>query len=86
MKKKKNKIVPYNEMTHIKKEDNDVKNRELFTVDEYKKYESEDEINKQETCKHVWECLRDRTHNKGNGKGKYQAYKCRECGKFQRRY
>ena len=26
----------------------DVKNRELFKVDEYKKYESEDEINKQE--------------------------------------
>ena len=37
----------------------------------------------EETCRHVWECLRDRCHNRG--KGKYQAYKCRECGKFQRR-
>tara|TARA_A100001015_G_scaffold309987_1_gene410481 strand:- start:6333 stop:6602 length:270 start_codon:yes stop_codon:yes gene_type:complete len=89
MKHKKNRIVPNNEISTIK-----VKNRELFTVDEEKKYEIEDEIgneiedevNKQETCKHVWECLRGRTHNKGNGKGKYQAYKCRECGKFQRRY
>ena len=89
MKHKKNRIVPNNEISTIK-----VKNRELFTVDEEKKYEIEneigneieDEVNKQETCKHVWECLRGRTHNKGNGKGKYQAYKCRECGKFQRRY
>ena len=89
MKHKKNKIVPNNEISTIK-----VKNRELFTVDEEKKYEIEDEledeieddVNKQETCKHVWECLKGRTHNKGNGKGKYQAYKCRECGKFQRRY
>ena len=93
MKHKKSRIVPNNEISTIK-----VKNRELFTVDEEKKYEIEDEIeneigneiedevNKQETCKHVWECLRGRTHNKGNGKGKYQAYKCRECGKFQRRY
>ena len=81
MKHKKSRIVPNNEISTIK-----VKNRELFTVDEDKKYEIEDEVNKQETCKHVWECLRGRTHNKGNGKGKYQAYKCRECGKFQRRY
>ena len=86
---KKNRIVPNNEISTIK-----IKNRELFTVDEEKKYEIEDEledeieddVNKQETCKHVWECLKGRTHNKGNGKGKYQAYKCRECGKFQRRY
>lgn len=34
-------------------------------------------------CRHVWECLRDRCHNRG--KGKYQAYKCTLCGKFQRR-
>lgn len=34
-------------------------------------------------CMHVWVCLRGRTHNRGNGK--YQAYKCRECGEFQRR-
>jgi hypothetical protein len=85
MKHKKNKIVPNNEISAI-----EVKNRELFKVDEEKKYEIEDviedEVNEQETCKHVWECLRGRTHNKGNGKGKYQAYKCRECGKFQRRY
>ena len=86
MKKKKNKIVPHNEIINTDNEINDIKNSDLFTVDEDKKYESQDDINKQETCKHVWECLRDRTHNKGNGKGKYQAYKCRECGKFQRRY
>lgn len=36
-----------------------------------------------EKCRHVWECLRDRCHNRG--KGKYQAYKCKLCGKFQRR-
>ena len=36
-----------------------------------------------ETCKHEWECLRDRCHNRG--KGKYMAYKCRLCNKFQRR-
>ena len=34
-------------------------------------------------CKHEWECLRDRCHNRGGGK--YKAYKCRLCGKFQRR-
>ena len=34
-------------------------------------------------CRHVWECLRGRTHNRG--KGKYKAYRCRECGAFQRR-
>jgi len=85
MKIKKSRIVPNDEISTIK-----VKNRELFRADEEKKYEIEDEIkdevNKQESCKHVWECLKGRTHNKGNGKGKYQAYKCRECGKFQRRY
>ena len=37
----------------------------------------------QEKCKHIWECLRDRCHNRG--KGKYMAYKCKLCGKFQRR-
>lgn len=42
-------------------------------------------------CKHVWSPAghkknKDRIHNKGNGKGKYQAYKCEECGKFKRRY
>ena len=36
-----------------------------------------------EGCKHEWECLRDRCHNRG--KGKYMAYKCRLCDKFQRR-
>ena len=35
------------------------------------------------SCKHEWECLRDRCHNRG--KGKYMAYKCRLCNKFQRR-
>ena len=40
---------------------------------------------KEPTCRHDWECLRDRVHNKGNGKGKYMAYKCRKCKKFQRR-
>lgn len=37
----------------------------------------------EEKCRHVWECLRDRCHNRG--KGKYQAYKCKLCSKFQRR-
>lgn len=41
------------------------------------------EENVEDKCKHVWECLRDRCHNRG--KGKYQAYKCKLCGKFQRR-
>lgn len=45
-----------------------------------------EDIPNEDKCQHVWECLKDRTHNKGNGKGKYKAYKCRECGKFQRRY
>jgi|TARA_Y100000768_G_scaffold207161_1_gene156106 hypothetical protein len=36
-----------------------------------------------ESCKHEWECLRDRCHNRG--KGKYMAYKCKLCNKFQRR-
>ena len=38
-------------------------------------------------CKHEWICLNnDRIHNKGDGKGKYQAFKCAICKKFQRRY
>ena len=45
--------------------------------------ESDDKEPEIEKCKHVWECLRDRCHNRG--KGKYQAYKCKLCGKFQRR-
>lgn len=36
-----------------------------------------------ESCRHNWECLRDRCHNRGSGK--YQAYKCTLCKKFQRR-
>lgn len=44
-----------------------------------------------ETCQHYWSYAgqkknKDRIHNKGNGKGKYQAYKCEHCGKFKRRY
>ena len=52
-------------------------------------YESDKESDKEpdddepEKCRHVWECLRDRCHNRG--KGKYQAYKCILCNKFQRR-
>lgn len=34
-------------------------------------------------CRHNWECLRDRCHNRGSGK--YKAYKCTLCNKFQRR-
>ena len=34
---------------------------------------------------HIWECLRDRVHNKGRGKGKYMCYRCTECGAFERR-
>ncbi len=48
---------------------------------EQKDTESESDVD--EKCRHVWECLRDRCHNRG--KGKYQAYKCKLCGKFQRR-
>ena len=40
-------------------------------------------IEESEKCKHSWECLRDKVHNKGNGK--YRAYKCRLCEKFVRR-
>ncbi len=50
---------------------------------DYVSEESEKEEEIEEKCKHVWECLRDRCHNRG--KGKYQAYKCKLCGKFQRR-
>ena len=53
------------------------------TKDEIKD-ETKDETNSgEEKCVHVWICLRDRCHNRGNGK--YYAYKCSECGKFQRR-
>ena len=37
-------------------------------------------------CKHVWKCLRDRWHNKGDGKGKYRVYKCKICYKVSKRY
>jgi len=33
----------------------------------------------------VWVPCDDRVHNKGKGGGKYQWYKCTECGKKQRR-
>lgn len=38
------------------------------------------------SCHHSWECIRDRVHNRGDGKGKYQNYWCRRCGSFQRRF
>lgn len=49
------------------------------------------QVELQDKCKHVWypaghKKNKDRVHNKGNGKGKYQVYKCQECGKFKRRY
>ena len=37
-------------------------------------------------CHHQWVCLRDRVHNRADGRGKYMAYKCSRCGAFQRRY
>lgn len=45
----------------------------------------------QEHCKHIWAPAgakknSDRIHNKGNGKGKYQAYKCQKCFYFKRRF
>ena len=52
-------------------------------------YVEEEEIEADEnekqitTCKHQWICLKDRCHNRG--KGKYYAYKCALCNKFQRR-
>ena len=39
-----------------------------------------------EKCVHDWTCLEDRVHNKGDGKGKYRAYKCSKCKSFKRRY
>ena len=49
------------------------------------------EDEKKDDCKHVWVPAgarknKNRIHNKGNGKGKYQAYKCEKCDKFKRRY
>ena len=44
---------------------------------------SSEDVEEETKCKHNWECLKDRCHNRG--KGKYQAYKCKLCGKFQRR-
>lgn len=48
--------------------------------------EKDDHENSEDKCKHVWTCLRDKCHNKGNGKGKYRAYRCSLCKNFQRRY
>ncbi len=44
-----------------------------------------------DNCKHSWvpagrKQNKDRIHNKGNGQGKYMAYKCEKCKKFKRRY
>jgi hypothetical protein len=36
-------------------------------------------------CRHVWLCLKDRCHNKGDGRGNYRAYKCQECSKFEKK-
>ena len=57
----------------------------LVKPDDYIEQEddTETETLEEEKCWHVWECLKDRCHNRG--KGKYQAYKCKLCGKFQRR-
>ena len=67
--------VYYNEE---EKEDLNETNGNVESMDD-----SEEESQTDKKCKHVWECLRDRCHNRG--KGKYQAYKCKLCGKFQRR-
>ncbi len=71
-----------------KKNDSDRKNQPIHEVKE--KDSSDNNVNEDcienefmESCKHEWECLRDRCHNRG--KGKYKAYKCRLCNKFQRR-
>ena len=42
--------------------------------------------NSHDRCLHDWICLKDRVHNKNDGKGKYRAYKCTKCNTFQRRY
>ena len=68
-----------------------MKHKKQISKSEKKEYDtsknSVDEViqdlDEQSTCKHEWECLRDRCHNRG--KGKYMAYKCRLCNKFQRR-
>jgi len=36
------------------------------------------------SCKHLWVCLRDRIHGTTK-RGNYMAYKCTECNAFQRR-
>ena len=54
------------------------------------KINNENEINLNvtitEKCCHEWIYLKDRVHNKGDGKGKYMAYKCTKCNTFQKRY
>ena len=54
--------------------------------EEYVSESSDDENEDTEDvkkCVHNWVCLRDRCHNRGNGK--YKAYRCSLCNKFQRR-
>jgi hypothetical protein len=46
----------------------------------------DEQFNPLKSCRHQWVCLRDRVHNKADGRGKYMAYKCSLCGAFQRRY
>ena len=46
--------------------------------------EADEDVNP--PCNHRWVFLRDRVHNKGDGKGKYMAFKCSACSAFQRRY
>lgn len=43
----------------------------------------EEPVEEHIACRHVWICIRDRCHNRGSGK--YKAYKCTLCDKFQRR-
>ncbi len=52
---------------------------------EYVEEEIEEDLDEKQisSCKHEWVCLKDRCHNRG--KGKYFAYKCTLCNKFQRR-
>ena len=88
-----------NQITNTCEKHNWLKNPGIYICEECGKicqecpsdYESEKEDENKEDenkeddqkCKHLWECLKDRCHNRG--KGKYKAYKCKLCNKFQRR-
>lgn len=58
-----------------------LKTKNLKTKNPKKKKKGQKKV-----CRHAWLCLKDRCHNKGDGRGNYKAYKCQDCSKFVRRY